>query len=89
MFNYLLILINKRELINGISVKPCAIWNFNKIHFHKRCKQSAKCHWGNLSKEQHELPKKSYSRWSIMTLDNDTKVIKHSIVFNNWSYKKF
>lgn len=31
MFNYLLILINKGVLINGIPVKPCATWNFNKF----------------------------------------------------------
>lgn len=30
MFNYLLILINKGVLINGMPAKPCAMWNFNK-----------------------------------------------------------
>lgn len=31
MFNYLLILINKGVLINGMHVKPHAMWNFNKF----------------------------------------------------------
>ena len=87
MFNYLLILINKGVLINGIPVKPCAIWNFNKFTSIKDVNNLQNAMEKTTHRVEYLIVEILSLNLSTVILDN-FDVIQHSIVFITCNIKE-